>query len=228
MTARAALILAPLLCALGASSVACSSEVTTGGSSGGEACSDYRAPASPPWTKVTVRLRNNTLAPLYLGSQGGCGLTPFTLKDAGGDALLWRAEACSPTCEAQQSGSCVCDLDCALPPVFLIPAGGAYETTWEGSIFARASMPATCFKDPSCAAGGCLLEQSAPTGVLELSATLWDTVTDCPMGMAGCACDPGAQGYCQIDGVAQVGGTQRSGSSKLMYPGAKLVEVVFQ
>lgn len=211
----------------------CSSDVQTGstssGGSGGEACSDYLSPKHPTWSPVTVRIKNSTAATLYLGSKGGCGLEPFSMQGPDGKPLTWQLEPCSQTCEAQQNGSCACAADCALPPVFLLPAGGAFDTTWKGSIFANASMPAACFKDPSCAPGGCLLEQAPPDGDLTVSATLWDAASGCGMGgMGACTCDPGMAGFCQLDGFAMVSGTSTTASAKLTTPGDKLVEIVFQ
>lgn len=221
------------LAALVAATASCGADVQTGGSSGaggaggGSACSAFIAPKNPTWSKTTVRLRNSTAAPLYLGSQGGCGLVPFDLQDPNGGALTWQLAPCALTCEAEQNGACACGLDCALPPVFLIPPGGAFETTWEGSIFVKANMPAACYKDPTCAAAGCLVKQAAPKGVLEVSASLWSSVTNCPAGMS-CTCDPGTAGFCQIAAPASVGGAQHTASAKLTYPDDKLIEVVFQ
>jgi hypothetical protein len=218
--------LASLLCVIATSLLGCASDVQTGGSSSGGECSDY-LPETPTWTKTTVRLRNDTSGTLYLGSQGGCASDAFALKDPKGNALTWQLAPCEQTCVAQQNGSCQCAADCALPPVYLLPPGGAYETVWKGSIFVTANMPAACFKDPTCAAGGCLFEQAAPDGVLEVQGTLWDSIASCPMG-GTCTCDPGTAGYCQIPAPVMVGGMQRMATAKLSSPGAQLVEVVFQ
>jgi len=216
-------IYAPLSCAIVASLLSCGSDVQT---PGGE-CSDY-LPRTPTWSEVTVRLKNSSPTTLYLGSQGGCGFEPFALKDEKGNPLLWQLGSCAQTCVALQNGSCACAADCALPPVFLIPAGGVFETSWKGSVFASAMMPASCFKDETCAPGGCLLEQAAPTGAIEVSGTLWDSLMNCPMGMPTCTCDPGTGGACLIPGAAMVGGAQHTATAKLSYPSSKLVEVVFQ
>ncbi len=219
--------LASLLCVIVASLLGCTSDVQTGGPSGGGGeCSDY-LPGTPTWTKTTVRLVNNTAGTLYLGSLGGCALDAFTLKDPKGNPLKWQLAPCEQTCVAQQNGSCQCAADCALPPVFLIPPGGAHETVWKGSIFATTKMPAACFKDPTCAAAGCLFEQAAPDGVLEVQGTLWDSITGCTM-MGVCTCDPGTAGSCQIPAPVMVGGMQRTATAKLSYPGANLVEILFQ
>jgi hypothetical protein len=219
-------IFASLLCVIAPALLGCASDVQSGGVAGGGECSDY-LPRTPTWAKATVRLRNSTGATLYLGSSGGCAFDPFTLKDPKGEALKWQLAPCEQTCVAQQNGSCACAADCAIPPVFLIPPGGAFETTWEGSIFAKTNMPAACFRDPMCAAGGCLFEQAAPEGALEVQGTLWDSIAGCPMGMGACTCDPGTAGSCQIPAPVMVGGMQRTASAKLSYPGATQVEILF-
>jgi hypothetical protein len=229
MNARLTCILTPLLGALlTASLCSCSSsqEIPTdpGDPAGDPACVEVAKPEVPTWSRVTVRVRNNSAAPRYLGSGDGCIEVPFRIRDSSGKDLVWKLGSCALNCDQLSDGFCGCTTDCPPVSVYMIPPGSALEATWSGSIFEEKSVPESCFAALGCGRTTCLREQAAPQGPLELTASLWPSAKGCDP--SGCTCDPGANHFCKLDHVATLDGEPETASAMRTDPSAKLVEIV--
>lgn len=177
---------------------------------------------------VNVRLVNETGADLYLGDPDqSCGaFLPFLLSDAQGHALTWRAPDCASTCALVQSGPVGCPALCQMPSVELVPDGGAYVATWDGTVYTPKAMPEACYDDPGAAQASCLVHEIAPSGKLAFTASAWTAVT-CQDGSGGCTCAPPAGGSCTVEGIATLAGQTVAGSAELDAVGNVTVEIVF-
>lgn len=208
---------------LAASAAGCKSEVDPGEVS----CDEYVDAA--PAAEVTVRFRNDGAAPIYVGSTGGCGdVPPFAIRDEAGVAHPFYLGACAYSCEDLQEHDGVCAADCAIPPVFLVAPGGHYDMTWNGTVLETVEMPDACFA--SAQGGECQQVVVAADGTYELSGEVFSEATGCDPsgGTEPCTCTPSADGWCQLDYTASVGGAPRTATATLAFPGGSLVEIVFE
>jgi hypothetical protein len=170
------------------------------GSGGGGACSAYRDQEG--LATVTVRVENKGAAAVHFGTPIGCeGMRIFDVVDGKGATLVHQPGLCTFTCEdLQHDVNLGCPAVCAFASVVKLGPGGTYEASWDGTHYAQASMPASCYAD----GGGntvdgpepvCLQKTAAAPGTYTAEIEIREL--DCSMsGPPDCACEPGAQGWC--------------------------------
>ncbi len=214
-----------LACAAVACFAACSNEVDPI-TPDDPICDEFDNDTSTP-AAVTVRIRNDGSAPIYLGSASG-GCTPYIdlLLSRGGDNVPFHTDAsCTGTCELLQQGELACTDECAVPPLIYIEPGGSYEETWAGTVFQhRDDMPEGCYFDASYASGGCQQIVVAPDGDYVFTVNAWDDMGDCA-GPESCECTPDVDGSCAMYNFIPPAGTPRQASASFRYPDDTTVEI---
>jgi hypothetical protein len=195
----------------------------TGVQPGSPACDAYLDEAPPQNVAITVR--NEGTATIFLGGEGCAADIGVGLAAADGSALPQGASGCGYTCEQLQTRPAACPADCALPPVVRVDPGGSYQLSWSGSYVEPASMPKSCYFEPSYAGPGCERRIVAPAGDYTLTASAWPQTTCVDNS---CDCQPDASGSCVMQGFAGVGGTATQASAVVAYPSETSVEIVFQ
>jgi hypothetical protein len=217
-------LLAPLALAL-AAPVACSQEVDPFDPNGAS-CSDWND--EDPIHPVTVRIRNHTANPLYLGSaNGGCQrFIDLFLSDASGEDARFRGPgSCMGTCEVLQEGIPGCTDDCPVPPTIYIAPGGFWEDAWSGNVYVQEEMPEGCWFDDDAAQPTCSRNVVAPAGSYTFTARAWPSPPECLDGECGCA--PDVNGSCTMNQWQPLSGTPLEATGTLSFPADGLVEVVF-
>ena len=204
--------------------VGCDSTVEDGGG-GEDECTGFDDEAGTP---VTVRFTNAGTAPMYVGTQNGCGgLNAFTLSAVGSSEVVpWYRGACNFTCEELREITGDCAADCAIPPVYRVEPGGHYDIAWDGLVLVERDMPAACFAEPSFA-GPCQQEVAA-SGSYQVTGQVFAAVEGCDPMTGACDCQPNAEGWCQMDWSAMPSGNAVTAEATVTLPAANLVEVVFE
>jgi hypothetical protein len=183
-----------------------------------------------PLNTVTVRIRNETASPLFLGSsQQGCnGAIDLFAEDADGNGLSWRGGtgACIGTCESLREGYTACTDECAVAPTILVEPGGMWEETWSGNVFAQEEMHDACYFEAQAAQPSCARHVVAPSGAYTFRALAWSDTPNCLD--AACMCEPDTTGSCtMVDSWEPLTGTPTEATGSLSYPGEDVVEVIF-
>lgn len=188
------------------------------GSGGAVSCSTF-APAPPASSPVSVRLVNKTSAPMYLGeTTASCsGTLGFTLEGAGNKALQPSLSGCEFTCGDLQQQGCACPAGCGAPIVTMVAPGAYYEIPWTRTVFTAKNMPASCFKDPTCASSSepCVVEELAPAPPLTIKSSAYTQAKGCTPGPC-LPCTAGSSGVCTVSGAMTVGGTELKGTVSWM------------
>jgi hypothetical protein len=202
--------------------------VSTSDGGSAPACSTF-TPPPPMTTAVSVRLVNKSGAPMYLGETTVSCNSPFgfTLADAASKPLKPSREDCELTCGDLQQGGCACAAGCGAPSVTMVAPDAYYEVPWTGTVFTTENMPSKCFMDPSCAASStaCLVEESAPAGLLTMKASAYTQAQGCMPGPC-LPCQAGGLGTCTVIGGQTVGGTELKGTA--MWMGESKIEINLQ
>ncbi|MFO0568405.1 MAG: hypothetical protein U0263_22275 [Polyangiaceae bacterium] len=193
------------------------------GGTGGASCDAYLDQSGQ---MVTVRIRNQTAGPVFLGGPNDCSQSlPFSLNDPAGAPVSLFAGGCGNTCEALQQHANYCTGACMQPLMIRIEAGGYFDTSWSGTVFEQAFMPTDCYVDLNTAMDSCEQRLAAPAGSYAFTSSA-NTAADC--GGQTCTCTPSAAGSCEISGGAQLAGSTLTATAKLDHPGASLVEIAIK
>lgn len=193
------------------------------GGGAGTACDDFLDQAGKA---VTVRIRNATSGPLYMGGGSDCGPNEvYAVTDGGGGPVKLFAGGCGHTCEALQQHGNYCTGACMMPPLIRIEPGGHYDRKWSGTIFQQQHMPTDCYVDLNTAMDSCEQQVTAPAGSYTFSTSAATSAT-CNGG--SCDCTPDAAGACEIPSGGQLGGGTLSAKAVLGYPADPLVELSLQ
>lgn len=190
---------------------------------GGAACADYLDQSGQ---EVTVRIKNETSAPVFMGGSNDCGpVEVFAVKDPTGADVKLFAGGCGHTCEALQQHGNYCTGACMMPALIRIDPGGHYDRKWSGTVFEQKQMPSECYVDLNTAMDSCEQRVAAPAGDYGFF-TSAATSASCNGG--SCDCAPNAAGSCEIAGGGQLGTTLMSAAAKLAFPSESLVELSLQ
>jgi hypothetical protein len=186
------------------------------------------APVDGP---VSVVIRNDTGAPLFLGDDDACSYNiELELADADGQPLVWRGDGlCMFTCEHLQQSGAGCPAICPIPPLVYIEPGGSYTDEWTGRYREERVMPESCWLEPDYSGTGrCDQLITAPDGDYRLTARAWTALDNCDADP--CLCTPDPSGSCLIDSMGSASvttSTAREATTTVTYPSQTSVEIVF-
>ena len=217
-------LFAPLALALCAP-IACGDDATVFGPDD-PACDAWNN--EEPTKPVTIRIRNETSDPIYLGSatQGCHRYIDLFLRDEAGAQLGYRYDSgsCLGTCETLREGWPACTDDCPFPPTIYVAPGGVWEETWTGNIFVEEEMPKGCYFE-EIEQHTCPRNVVAPEGSYTFAVNAWTTTPNCMVD--DCECAPDTNGSCQMNVYEPLSGTPVEATGTLSYPSDAVVEVVF-
>ena len=180
---------------------------------------------------VSVVIRNDTGAPLFLGNGNTCSYDiTLLLADPDGQPRTWRADGvCDFTCESLQDHGAECPAICPIAPVIYLAPGGSHVEEWTGLYHEPRTMSEACWHSYEYSADGqCLQLVTAPDGDYTFTARGWTDVDGCDGG--SCLCTPDASGSCELDSMQSAtltSGTGRDASATLRHPSETTVEIVF-
>ncbi len=171
-------------------------------------------------TFVSVLIRNETSAPIYLGqSMVTCGIDPFfSVVDSGG-APLPQPGGCRVSCLlARTQGVGGCPAICAFPSSIQLEPGETLQTSWDGLFQVQGSLPGSCtsFESPS-ATVSCDQAKRISAGTFTFSARA-GTAIDCSQTTGAGQCSPCTEignGGCSTPG-SLVGGKILSTSASIL------------
>jgi len=198
------------------SSGAAAGGVGTGGSSQCDAFLDEHS------STITVRLTNDTMAPIYLGQQmQACGEPDlFDVTDAAGAALV-SPGFCTTTCEQIMHNAVMgCPpIACIAGSAITLQPGESALRQWNGVFMVEAELPTACLPNPE-ALSMCERVASAKPGAFTFSARA-GTQLQCSSFVGGVcqACMPDSSGGCSTRG-GLIGGTILSAETKVMLDGS--------
>lgn len=147
--------------------------------------------------ELTVTLRNDTGATLFVVAGEGCDWQPFAME-RGGDAVKWYRGACDWSCE-DVLDSCACAAECAASSLVRLDPGASYDVVWDLALFAAEDLSLDCPAE-GCPTR-CTRRTVAGEGGYRITAAAGP---DCVDGDASCACEAGANA-CLVHG--ELGGT---------------------
>lgn len=172
------------------------STTTAGDTSGttGDACSQFVS-TREIGPSVTLRVRNDSDAPVWVVPVGCGGAAPFELLGLGGESLRWQTGECFPVmCDAFfDAADCYLGCpDCAPPNVARLDPTKRAESTWSGVSLTSLQMTPECAPGEECQRE-CLRADQAPGGEYTLQLTVYTGCT------GACECDvPDLDGLCPI------------------------------
>ena len=201
-----------------------------------EPCEAFFSTAKPMASDdpVTIIVRNDSAAPVYLAMHsGGGGAVGFRrnalrLTPAGADAALVTApNVCDFSCEDYNNDQCgnQCSDDGHPPGPILLQPGETFTGGWSGLYFGRVQLPDHCLPD-SCSSGlECGRWLEAEPGDFTAAVTVakgWSCIDP------ACACTVNADGWCQLDSFDAQGGAidPVALSAELAFPGGAAEFVV--
>ncbi len=184
-------------------------------------------------TPTVVRIVNAGTTPIYLEPEAPCSEAPFKLVISDDSGPLDTDEyfcGGDNTCAAQQAsdfgGQCEA---CPVPPVRVIPAGGTFETTWDGMHFVAQTIPTSCVSDGA-GTVDCVDRRALGAGAYQLSVRAFQSCQD---DGQPCACPMlDADGTCALSTVnADQAGAALSGEVlrdvAFDLPGSGVITVTF-
>jgi hypothetical protein len=185
------------------------------GSSGVVSCEMYD-PVLDIGPAVTVTVRHEGSAPIFVVPDGCFGSLAFEIVDSGGIAVPYLLDECEPrTCDgfvASTDCSVSCP-NCGAPNAARIDPGATGESGWSGTRLIEMDLSSACAPASECPAT-CLRPEQAPPGTYEIRLVGYHTCT----------------GPCECDGVPPLGGEQLSDSivfgNTIDYPTQTSVEIV--
>lgn len=178
-------------------------------------------------TSVTVRIVNDTDAPLHFGAEETtCMVLPiYELSREDGVPVSDARGECSSCQLAQRVGAIGCPAICAYQPLVRLEPGQSYEVTWDGRLGEDAAMPAACYPMPFAVPETCIRKVVAPATRYVFSAVGWSDWTCGPAG--GCQCVD-EDGSCKVTGEAWVRGSAVQASVTIDFPNETVAEIVFE
>jgi len=175
-----------------------------------------------PQAEVTVRIRNEGAAPVFLFGADCTSDIDVLLTDPVGNERWHRSGACVLTCEYLQEGE-IYDCSCGGPPAIKVAPGGVYETNWTGTYREERVMPDSCYLDPAHTLPSCPQNVAAPAGDYVVGVRGYATI-DC-YGSGACDCTADANGVCELDGDPT--GDVALREAQVSFPTDMMVEIVF-
>ena len=189
---------------------------STGGTSigGASACSTFEDGAPQP---VTIRIRNGTLSPAYLGSSTlSCGPEPapdlFNVRLFIADGVPDQPEpgGCRVPCQGFLQGNVVagCSAICFPWSVVKLAPGETLVRQWSGLVDFQRALPPNCnAAHPGAGWETCNVAVREAPGSYEFFA-LAGSAFQCSSGSTSCGeCTPDARGGCTIDAAIVAGST---------------------
>jgi len=194
---------------------------TSTGGTGSGGSSQCDAFLDEPGSMVTVRLTNETMTPIYLGSQmQGCGpAVLFQVANASGMPLQ-SPGFCTTTCEDIMHNTVMgCPpIACIITAAITLQPGESALRQWSGAFMVSATLPPAC--RPAAGTSECERIAGVQPGAFTFSAQA-GTALDCTkFGGSMCqACMPDSGGGCATSG-ALIAGTLLSAETKVMLDGS--------
>lgn len=142
---------------------------------------------------VTITLRNDTAAVLYV--DGGEGCTPRAWQlEQDGKPRKWLRGACEYSCEDVMAGECSCSLDCGDGTVLRLPPGASHSVTWDRSIYVEEDLSLEC------PAEGCSTQCDRRVVAADASYRVTASASaQCNPGAGPCECED-AESACFVSG----------------------------
>lgn len=180
-------------------------------------------------TDVAVTIRNDTDAPIFLGSLDCEVDIDLRLYDADDQRVSYRPGACHFTCAELQQTDAVCAAGCAAPLILMIAPGGTHRMAWDGTVHEPTEMPAACYFGPEFAGPSCDVRIGAPAGGYAFEVIGYDD-SWCPLDQPGaCECTPDANGTCMVEQYGDLlAGSGVPARASLEFPNNSSVEIVFE
>jgi len=108
-----------------------------------------------------------------------------------------------PPCEWMLRGEGSCLATCPQAPDIRIAPGRRFETTWAPLVLVEAELPQACAASPDLHGACMAVKRPVPGGAL-LTAMV-ASASECG---AACACEAGAEGWCEVQELADLGPSQ--------------------
>jgi hypothetical protein len=171
-----------------------STATSAGESTAGAICDQYQ-PDDDIGPPVTITVRHEGSAPVWVPAASCAGLVRLEILDENFQDMFSAGSNCSPTQCHEFLGSDDCTLgcdDCGVPAVVRIDPGATIAINWPGGFGAELEMTAACAPGIDCQRT-CLRPTQAPAGNYGITLSGFRECT------GPCECDvPAPDGWCPI------------------------------
>jgi hypothetical protein len=178
---------------------------------------------------VTVTIRNDGEAPIYLVEQYYCVSSFLTIEDPSGQAVEWRSDGWVISCEDLAGPSPSCGGPACFVETVRIDPGGQYGQSWPGYVHDPKMLDPSCTLNDELGGCGttCFIERTPTPGTYRFSV---EAATELDCGDAACPeCENDhGTGACSIYLDNTLGSDRITASAEVAYPGTTSTEIVFE